>query len=246
MTPSGEPGSEPASRFRFPDPGAADAEGLLALGGDLAPGTLLAAYRAGIFPWSDGPITWWSPDPRAIIPLDGLHVSHSLARTIRRGDFRVTFDEAFPRVIEGCAAPRPSREETWISPAFIAAYTRLHAMGWGHSVECWRGDGLAGGLYGVAIGAWFGGESMFSAERDASKVAIAALVARLRECGFRLFDTQVMNPHLASLGAIDIPRTEYLARLAAALEARALPLAPQTRPPAPVRIRRTGSPRAGV
>ncbi len=193
----------------------------LCVGGDLAPGTLLAAYRAGIFPWSDGPITWWSPDPRAVIPLDGLHVSRSLARTIRRGAFRVTFDTAFRQVIEGCAAARPGREETWISPAFIAAYTRLCGMGWGHSVECWKGDRLAGGLYGVAIGAWFGGESMFSAERDASKVAIAALVARLRECGFMLFDVQVMNPHLATLGAIEIPRGDYLARLRAAQAAEA-------------------------
>ncbi len=207
---------EAASRYRFPDPEAADDEGLVAVGGDLAPGTLLAAYRAGIFPWSDGPITWWSPDPRAIIPLDGLHVSRSLARTIRRGAFHVTFDTAFRQVIEGCAAARPGREETWISPAFVEAYTLLGGMGWGHSVECWKGDRLAGGLYGVAIGAWFGGESMFSAERDASKVAIAALVARLRECGFVLFDAQVMNPHLATLGAVDIPREEYLARLRAA------------------------------
>jgi leucyl/phenylalanyl-tRNA--protein transferase len=221
MTPSGMPDSEPSSLYRFPDPEAADEEGLVAVGGDLAPGTLLAAYRAGIFPWSDGPITWWSPDPRAVIPLDGLHVSRSLARTIRRGVFRVTFDAAFRQVIEGCAAARPGREETWISRAFVQAYTRLAGMGWGHSVECWQGDRLVGGLYGVAIGAWFGGESMFSAERNASKVAIAALVSRLRECGFVLFDAQVMNPHLATLGAVDIPRAEYLVRLRAALAAEA-------------------------
>ena len=224
MKPSSAPGSEPASRYRFPDPDAADEDGLVAVGADLAPGTLLAAYRAGIFPWSDGPITWWSPDPRAIIPLDGLHVSRSLARTIRRGTFRVTFDAAFRQVIEGCAAARPGREDTWISPAFVEAYTRLHELGWAHSVECWTGDRLAGGIYGVAIGAWFGGESMFSAERDASKVALATLVARLRERGYALFDAQVMNPHLASLGAVDIPRAEYLARLRAALAAEAGPL----------------------
>ena len=224
MKPSSAPGSEPASRYRFPDPETVDEDGLVAVGGDLAPGTLLAAYRAGIFPWSDGPITWWSPDPRAIIPLDGLHVSRSLARTIRRGVFRVTFDTAFARVIEGCAAARPGREQTWISPAFIDAYTRLAALGWAHSAECWREDRLVGGLYGLAIGAWFGGESMFSAEPDASKVAIAALVERLRGRGFLLFDAQVMNPHLASLGALDIPRTEYLARLRGALAARPVPL----------------------
>ncbi len=224
MTPSSAPGSEPASRYRFPDPERTDEDGLVAVGGDLAPATLLAAYRAGIFPWSDGPITWWSPDPRAVIPLDGLHVSRSLARTIRRGRFHVTFDTAFRRVIEGCAAPRPGREETWISPAFVEAYARLHETGWSHSVECWLGDRLAGGLYGLAIGAWFGGESMFSAERDASKVAVAALVARLRERGYVLFDAQVMNPHLASLGAVDIPRAEYLVRLREALAAEARPL----------------------
>jgi len=220
----GAAGSEPASRSRFPDPEAADEDGLVAVGGDLAPGTLLAAYRAGIFPWSDGPITWWSPDPRAVIPLDGLHVSRSLARAIRRGSFRVTFDTAFRQVIEGCAVPRPGREETWISPAFVEAYAALHELGWAHSVECWRDDRLAGGLYGVAIGAWFGGESMFSAERDASKVAIAALIARLGERGYALFDAQVMNPHLASLGAVDIPRSEYLARLRAALVLAVQPL----------------------
>jgi leucyl/phenylalanyl-tRNA--protein transferase len=224
MTPPCTTGPEPVSRYRFPDPETADEDGLVAVGGDLAPGTLLAAYRAGIFPWSDGPITWWSPDPRAVIPLDGLHVSRSLARTIRRGGFRVTFDDAFRDVVKGCAAPRPGREETWISPAFVEAYTCLHELGWAHSVECWRGDQLAGGLYGVAIGAWFGGESMFSAERDASKVAIAALIARLGECGYVLFDAQVMNPHLATLGAVDIPRPEYLARLRVARELAVQPL----------------------
>ncbi len=238
MTPSAAPGSEPgcgagdgaghgagpapvpAARWRFPDPGTADEDGLVAVGGDLEPGTLLAAYRAGIFPWSDGPITWWSPDPRAIIPLEGRHVSRSLARTIRRGLYRVTFDAAFRGVIEGCAAPRPGREQTWISPAFIEAYVRLHDLGWAHSAECWLGDRLAGGLYGVAIGAWFGGESMFAAGRDASKVAITALAERLRACGYVLFDAQIMNPHLASLGAVDIPRPAYLARLRDAVAAR--------------------------
>jgi leucyl/phenylalanyl-tRNA---protein transferase len=224
MTPSAAPGSEPApvppSRWRFPDPETADENGLVGVGADLEPGTLLAAYRAGIFPWSDGPITWFSPDPRAIIPLDGLHVSRSLARTIRRGVFRVTFDTAFREVIAGCAEPRPGRETTWISPAFIEAYTRLYDLGWAHSAECWLDDRLAGGVYGIAIGGWFGGESMFAAERDASKVAIATLAARLHAHGYRLFDAQVMNPHLASLGAVDIPRPAYLARLRDALATR--------------------------
>jgi leucyl/phenylalanyl-tRNA--protein transferase len=224
MKHSGAPGSEPgpASRFRFPDPETADEEGLVAIGGDLAPATILAACRSGIFPWSDEPaITWWSPDPRAIVPLDGLHISRSLARLIRRGTFRVTFDRAFRAVMEGCAESRPGREETWISPAFLGAYVRLHELGWAHSAECWLGERLAGGIYGVAIGAWFGGESMFSAEPNASKVALAALVERLRGRGYRLFDAQVMNPHLASLGAVDIPRSRYLELLR---EAAAMPV----------------------
>jgi leucyl/phenylalanyl-tRNA--protein transferase len=228
MTPSAAPGSEPAPvpacRWRFPDPDTADEDGLVAVGADLAPGTLLAAYQAGIFPWSDGPITWWSPDPRAIFPLDGLHVSRSLERTIRRGTFRITFDTAFRDVMAGCAEPRPGREETWISPAFVEAYARLHDLGWAHSAECWYGDRLAGGIYGVAMGAWFGGESMFAAERDASKVALAALIARLAGRGCVLFDAQVMNPHLASLGAVDIPRADYLARLRDAVAARPITL----------------------
>ncbi len=229
MTPSAASGSEPGrigpapvppSRWRFPDPGTAGEDGLVGVGADLEPGTLIAAYRAGIFPWHEDPLSWYSPDPRAIIPLDGLHVSRSLARTLRRRVYRVTFDTAFREVIAGCAAPRTGREETWISPAFIEAYARLHDLGWAHSAECWRGDRLAGGIYGIAIGAWFGGESMFAAERDASKVAMAGLFERLRARGFRLFDAQVMNPHLATLGAVDVPRPEYLARLRDALAAR--------------------------
>jgi leucyl/phenylalanyl-tRNA--protein transferase len=192
---------------------------VVGVGADLEPSTLVAACRAGLFPWHDAPLTWYSPDPRAVFPLDGLHVSRSLARTLRRGTCRVTVDAAFAGVVRGCAASRPGREETWISPAFVAAYTRLHDLGWAHSVECWTGDRLVGGIYGLAIGAWFGGESMFSAERDASKVALVALVGLLRAGGYRLFDAQVMNPHLASLGAVDIPRGEYLARLAAAVDA---------------------------
>lgn len=187
------------------------------MGGDLSPGTLLLAYRNGIFPWTTHPVTWWSPDPRAIIPLDGLHVSRSLSRLFRRGDFRVTFDTSFRRVMLGCAAPRPGREETWISPQFITAYTRLHGLGYAHSVEIWRGEELSGGLYGVTIGGFFAGESMFSAERDASKVALVSMVEKLRAAGFVLFNVQLMTEHLRSMGAVEIPRTEYLGRLAAAV-----------------------------
>ncbi len=218
--PSGKPGSEGelTSRFRFPHPGRADSDGFLAVGGDLSPGTLLLAYRNGIFPWTTHPVTWWSPDPRAIVPIGGVHVSRSLRRLMRRGTFRVSFDQVFRRVMEGCAAARPGREETWISPQFITAYTRLHEIGHAHSVEVWLGDRLAGGLYGVSIGGFFAGESMFSEVRDASKVALAAMAQKLEACAFTLFDVQLMTAHLSSMGAVEIPRDEYLRRLAAATE----------------------------
>jgi leucyl/phenylalanyl-tRNA---protein transferase len=210
---------ELTTRFLFPSPDAADADGFLAVGGDLKPGTLLLAYRNGIFPWTTHPITWWSPDPRAVIPVDGLHVSRSLARTLRRGLFTFSFDRAFRAVMQGCAAPGPGRKQTWISPQFITAYTRLHELGHAHSVECWQGETLAGGLYGVSIGGFFAGESMFSARPDGSKAAMAALFSRLRSRGYMLFDCQMMTPHLASMGAVVIPRAEYLKRLRSAAAA---------------------------
>jgi len=198
------------SRFR---PEAADEQGLVAIGGDLAPATLLDAYRSGVFPWYDEntPICWWSPDPRAIIPLDGLHVSRRLARTIRGGRFAVTFNRDFARVIRGCAE-RPG-EGTWLVPEMIDAYREMHRLGHAHSVEVWLGDELAGGTYGVAVGGFFAGESMFHRITDASKVALAALVARLNERSFRLFDVQFVTPHTARMGAVAIPRAEYLERL---------------------------------
>ncbi len=208
------------TRVRFPHPERADEDGLLAVGGDLKPGTLLLAYRNGIFPWTTNPITWWSPDPRTIIEPADLHVSHSLRRFIRKGVYSVTFDRAFTRVMEGCAAPRPGREETWITPQFIAAYARLFDLGRAHSVEVWQGEDLVGGLYGVHIGGFFAGESMFSAMENASKQALAAVCERLLEKKILLFDVQLMTPHLRSMGAVEIPRSEYLARLreAAAVE----------------------------
>ncbi len=205
--------SELTTRFRFPHPETADEDGFLAMGGDLKPGTLLLAYGNGIFPWTTRPITWWSPDPRASSPRGGMHVSRSLAKTIRQGRFGVTFDRAFRAVMEGCAEPRPGRKETWITASFISAYTRLHELGYAHSVEVWNGERLAGGLYGVAIGAFFAGESMFSAEENASKVALVAMEERLRQSGFLLFDVQFVTPHLATMGAVEIPRTDYLRRL---------------------------------
>jgi len=209
---------ELTSRFVFPHPDRADSDGFLAAGGDLSPGTLLLAYRNGIFPWTTHPITWWSPDPRAVIPLDAVHVSRSLSKVLRRGVFSVSFDTSFRKVMEGCAEPRPGREETWISARFITAYCRLYELGHAHSVEVWLGSELAGGLYGVSIGGFFAGESMFSAVPDASKVALVSMAARLSACGFALFDVQLMTPHLRSMGAIEIPRKHYLHRLAAATE----------------------------
>jgi leucyl/phenylalanyl-tRNA--protein transferase len=200
----------------FLNPESADAWGLVAIGGNLHPKTLLRAYRAGVFPWfdEDDPILWWSPDPRAIFELDDFHVSRRLARTLRGDRFRVTFDRAFSAVLHGCA----DREEgTWITSTMIAAYERMHRLGHAHSVEAWVGTELAGGVYGVAVGGLFAGESMFTRIRDGSKVALAHLVAHLRQRDFELFDIQMLTAHTASLGAIEIPRREYLARLKEAL-----------------------------
>lgn len=210
---------ELSTRFHFPNPNTADEDGFLVVGGDLKPGTLLLAYRNGIFPWTTSPITWWSPDPRAVIEPAEVHVSASMRKIIRKGAYPVTFDKAFTRVMEECAAPRPGREETWISPRFISAYTRLFSMGYAHSVEVWKGDELAGGLYGVSIGGFFAGESMFSAVENGSKLALIALCGRLVERGYLLFDVQLMTSHLRSMGAREMGRVEYLKRLREAVEA---------------------------
>lgn len=205
-----------ASTLKFPDARDANRDGLVAVGGDLSVDRLLLAYCAGVFPWTANPITWWSPDPRAIFELndpDGFHVSRSLARTLRQERFSVTFDKAFDQVIASCAAPSPGRKTTWIEPAFVKAYTRLHEHGHAHSIECWLGDTLAGGVYGVAIGGLFAGESMFHRVTDASKVALYHLVQHLREKKFALFDVQMITPVTAQLGAVDIPRDLYLERL---------------------------------
>lgn len=206
----------PPSRYRLPDPREAPDNSPLAAGGDLEPGTLLAAYRCGIFPWPDasGKLLWWSPDPRAILPLEKFHESRSLRRRRRGGGFCITRDSAFPAVIRGCAN---RREGTWITPPMTKAYTRLYELGWAHSLEVWSGDTLAGGVYGVAAGALFAAESMFHSTRDASKVALAELVDWLHGRGFVLLDVQFLTGHLASLGAIEIPRREYLERLKSAI-----------------------------
>ncbi len=193
---------------------------LVAMGGDLQPERLLEAYRHGIFPWYDEcePILWWSPDPRAIFELDGLYVSRRLRRTLRSGRFTTSVNRDFAGVIRGCA---DRSQGTWITREMLDAYETLHALGHAHSIEVWHAGGLAGGLYGVAIGGFFAGESMFTRVRDASKVALVHLVERLKERGFTLFDTQFLTDHTERLGAMEIPRSEYLKRLQ---EALALPV----------------------
>jgi leucyl/phenylalanyl-tRNA--protein transferase len=209
----------PSAMLAFPVlvPEFADDSGLIAVGGDLRPERLLQAYRCGAFPWYDEsePICWWSPDPRAILDLNGLHVSRRLQRTFRSGRFTLTVDHDFAGVIRGCALDRP--EGTWITPDMIEAYEKLHALGYAHSVEAWQAGELAGGVYGVAIGGFFAGESMFTRRRDASKVALVHLVERLRERRFELFDIQFRTEHTIRLGAVEIPRREYLIRLRQAL-----------------------------
>jgi leucyl/phenylalanyl-tRNA--protein transferase len=214
------PTEPPLCPWAFPPASGAGEEGLLALGADLAPGTLLAAYRSGIFPMPIAGVAemaWFSPDPRGIVPLDEFAPSRSLRRATRR--FTVSADRAFGDVVAGCADPR--RPGGWITPAIRSAYGELHALGWAHSIEVWdAGGALAGGLYGVEIGGLFAAESKFHRRTDASKVALVALVERLRAAGDeRLLDVQWTTPHLVSLGARDIPRAEYLARLPSVLEA---------------------------
>lgn len=206
-----------SDKLEFPDVASANREGLLAVGGDLSTERLLLAYRSGIFPWTDEPLTWWSPDPRAIFDLHSFTPPTRLAQKIRRSPFTITFDRAFAQVIEACAQPARGRETSWISPNFVAAYARLHAEGHAHSVEAWQGEQLVGGVYGVCLGGFFAGESMFHLVTDASKIALVHLFTRLRDRGFLLFDTQVVSPLTVRLGAIEIPRNEYLRRLKVAL-----------------------------
>jgi leucyl/phenylalanyl-tRNA--protein transferase len=205
----------------FPDPEDAEPDGLLAVGGDLSPPRLLAAYAAGIFPWfSDGgPILWWSPDPRLVLRPEWLHVPRSLSRTLRRGTYRVRADTAFGEVIRRCASSaRPGQRGTWITPEMVEAYERLHHMGVAHSFEAWEGARLAGGLYGVSLGGAFFGESMFAERPDASKVAFVAAVRWLAARGIALVDCQVRTEHLLRFGAREVRRAEFLADLARALQ----------------------------
>ena len=210
---------------RFPDPAFAEPSGLLAVGGDLSPRRLLAAYTQGIFPWysTSSPILWWSPDPRCVIFPEAFHVPRRLNRVLRSGRFRLSIDEAFSQVIRRCASiPRFDKDNentgTWIVPEMIAAYEELHRLGVAHSVEAWDEQGLAGGLYGVQLGKIFWGESMFHERPDASKAALVELVQRLRVTGGTMLDCQMMTSHLQRFGAVELSRHEFLQRLKKALD----------------------------
>lgn len=225
---SRSPADLPDSLWQFPNPLGVEAHGFVGYGADFAPSTIVAAYRRGIFPWprEDAEFGWFSPHPRAVIPLDGLHISRRLARTLRGGRFRFTVDAAFGRVIRSCATEHA--EGTWITERLLGAYRQLHALGWAHSVEVWSQDGkLAGGLYGLAVGAMFGAESMFHRQTDASKAAMVALVQHARMIGVQLLDVQVLTDHTARMGAVEVSRKRYLAELADAIEKPVNWLAPE-------------------
>lgn len=208
----------PGSPLSFPDPNESDDEGLLAVGGDLSPARLLFAYESGVFPWySQGvPPLWWSPNPRALMDRERLHVSRSLRRVLRSGAFEVTFDRAFSQVIAACASNREGG--TWILPEMMLAYTQLHELGHAHSFEVWHEGELAGGLYGVRRGALFAAESMFHVVTNASKVALAVSLDTLCRAGTQLFDVQFVTEHLLSLGAYEVERSEYLSKLSRAAQ----------------------------
>lgn len=215
------------SRISFPSPDTALAEpnGLLAVGGDLSPARVLAAYRHGVFPWfgPDEPILWWSPEPRMVLFPEEFKLSKSLRKRLRRHDYEIRVDSAFEAVMRACAEPRPGQHGTWIVEEMIQAYVRLHLLGYAHSVETWVDNELVGGLYGMAIGRMFYGESMFARATDASKIAFAHLVAQLRRWDFGLIDCQMETKHLASLGARPITRREFMERLALLINLEGIP-----------------------
>lgn len=208
----------------FPDPRSSDDRGLLAYGGDLSPERLIAAYAQGVFPWyEEDPILWFSPDPRMVLVPDALHVGRSLAKRMRAAPYRISIDEAFPEVIRACRdTPRPGQEGTWITEDMVAAYGRLHELGFAHSVEAWLDEEgrerLVGGLYGVSLGRAFFGESMFAHAPDASKIAFATFVRQLARWGFAFVDCQMTTDHLARFGAVEWTREAFLERLEAALD----------------------------
>ncbi len=205
----------------FPDPVHADEDGLLAVGGDLSPQRLLMAYAQGIFPWycENSPILWWSPDPRLVLEPAKIHVPGRLERILRQGRFTFSVDTAFEQVISGCAeTPRRGAHGTWILPEMLAAYCRLHELGFAHSIEVWSGPDLVGGLYGVALGGAFFGESMFYREPDASKAGLVTLMRALCTAGFELFDCQQTTSHMLRFGGFEVPRDDFLVRLGRAIE----------------------------
>lgn len=218
--PAAEPGLTrppqpvPPSSWLLPDPLDADEDGVVGIGADLAPGTLVDAYRRGIFPWPHPgvPLPWFSPDPRGVLRFESLKVSRSLRQTLRRSGWTATVDHAFPAVVAACGEDR-GPAGTWITGTMARAYRRLHELGWAHSVEIWEGAELVGGLYGVQVGGVFTGESMFHRRPDASKVALVELVSRYRAAGGRLVDVQLRTDHLASLGVEEVPRDRFLALL---------------------------------
>ena len=208
-------GSDEPEEFPPVEEALAEPNGLLAVGGRLTSRRLLQAYRRGIFPWySEGqPVLWWSPDPRMVLYPGDLRITRSLRKTLAQTTFTVTFDHAFARVIRACAVPRDDEAGTWITEEMLAAYCRLYELGYAHSIEVWCGEELVGGLYGVAIGQVFFGESMFHRRRDASKIALVRLVEALRTAGVKMIDCQVTSAHLASLGAVEIPRRRFISEL---------------------------------
>lgn len=210
---AGPPKHPGPSSWVLPHPSRADEDGVVGVGADLAPATLVQAYSSGLFPWphDDAPLPWFSPDPRAVMTIHDLHVQRSLRRTARRSGWTTTCDAAFDDVMDGCAQRRD--EGTWITDAMRGAYRRLHDLGWAHSIEVWDDDDLVGGIYGIQIGATFTGESMFHRRSDASKIALWELLLRLTEAGGTTLDAQLWTPHLATLGIREIPRDDYLARL---------------------------------
>lgn len=206
----------------FPDPESADEHGCLGIGLDLSPTSLLSAYAEGVFPWSEDPISWWSPDPRGIFCLNSFTAPRRVRRKMLSGSYHFSRNRCFAEVIRACAEPSEKRGDSWIGPAMIEAYAHLHQMGHAHSVECWHHEQLVGGIYGVQIGGLFAAESMFSRVSDGSKMALITLIDHLREQGFVLLDVQQTNDHTRSLGALDIPRQDYLPKLALALQVHAV------------------------
>jgi leucyl/phenylalanyl-tRNA---protein transferase len=201
----------------LPDPAKSNRDGCVAITRELTPQRLLEAYPKGIFPWTENPVTWWSPDPRGILPLDRFHVPARLEQTIRSGIFSFTINHSFDEVVQGCAEPAIGREESWVGPAFRKAYSELHRMGYAQSFEVWHNGKLAGGLYGVRMGGFFAGESMFHRVRDASSVALVLAVRYLIAESCSLFDLQMVTPHTAKFGGIEVSRDEYLQRLKRAI-----------------------------